>query len=526
MIIISDDLLKKHAIGIQAAMNYYVNSCPTGIDDSYYDQLERSARLDGIELRDYVTQFIQGKRSQNADYITKVEKSQVSGNMLEAMKSFSSGHPEIEYWIPKYDGSSLAAYYDPRTGKCLRVITIGGSNLGSEGIDQTEKLCKYFPDLPGTGIMALQCECLVSLEHGLGDKSRQKANGLINSSYTPLSRAEFKNGSGSDKEYEVYLKKFTENYSKVVSEIDELVNIRCFRYYLDLSHPSSSITLGLGYRRVLENLPVVYNSSGDIKFCGGYVFTLSEASDFVNKDIWVTSSGTFLVDGVVSYTSDGSCFRALKYKDSGRGESSEVLGIKWNDQSKKGKDSWSANAIITPITVRGTEVKKPSVGSIRKMVDTGLSKGAKVTIILANSTIPQVSKVLVPGNGDFEWPTCGCGHKLGPSDIYGSLVKCGNPMCTERENRMRNYLSSVRSFQDIDLNKLLILDRFDWNKKSDVKILLSSLYQILKDDLGIDTFRRYLGSYLSSDLQRKNLELVSGPAYKVLLEYVNRENIQ
>ena len=98
-------------------------------------------------------------------------------------------------------------------------------------------------------------------------------------------------------------------------------------------------------------------------------------------------------------------------------------------------------------------------------------------------------------------------------------------MCTERENRMRNYLSSVRSFQDIDLNKLLILDRFDWNKKSDIKILLSSLYQILKDDLGIDTFRRYLGSYLSSDLQRKNLELVSGPAYKVLLEYVNRENI-
>ena len=125
MIIISDDLLKKHAIGIQAAMNYYVNSCPTGIEDSYYDQLEKSARLDGIELRDYVTQFIQGKRSQNADYITKVEKSQVSGNMLEAMKSFSSDHPEIEYWIPKYDGSSLAAYYDVNSGRCTRVVILG-----------------------------------------------------------------------------------------------------------------------------------------------------------------------------------------------------------------------------------------------------------------------------------------------------------------------------------------------------------------------------------------------------------------
>ena len=521
MIVIPDDLLKKHATGIQAAMNYYVYSQPTGIDDSYYDYLEGEARKDGIELRDYATQFIQGKRSLNAGYITKIEKSQVTGCMKDALKDYQKKHPEIKYWIPKYDGSSLAAYYDPYSGKCIKVVTIGGSNLGSEGIDQTEKFCRYFPDLPGTGIQALQCECLVSLEHGLGEKSRQKANGLVNSSFTPLERNEFKGGKGSDQEYLKYLEKFIENNNLVKKEIDDLIGIRCFRYYLDPNHPRSSITAEKDYKMVLENLPVIYNSFGDIKFCGGYVFT--EPEDFVEHDIWTTPAGTFLVDGVVGYTSSGVCIRALKYKDNGRGESTEVLGIKWNDQSKKGKDSWSANAIVQPITVRGTEIKKPSVGSIKKMVESGLSKGALVTVILANSTIPQVSKVVQPGNGDFEWPTCGCGYTLGSKDIYGSLVKCGNPECTEREGRMRSYLLGCSNFGDIDLNKFLILDRFDWNKKTNQQVVLGDLYNLIISGGNIEDFISYLGSFLVSDLQRKNLNLVAKPAYKTLKEYIQND---
>lgn len=523
MIVIPEDILKKHQLGVQAAMNYYVYSQPTGLDDAYYDFLESEARKDGLELRDYATQFLQGKRSQNAGYITKVSKSQVTGNMLEAMKAYQGEHPEIEFWLPKYDGSSLAAYYDVNSGRCTRVVTIGGSNLGSEGIDQTEKFLKYFPDLPGTGIIALQCECLVSLEHGLGETSRQKANGLINCSYTPLDRSEFKGGTGSDKEYERYLKKFTENFQVMKDEVDTYVNLRCFRYYLDLSYPGSQTTLRLGHKRVLESLPKIYNASGDLKFCGGYVFTTEEAGEFVNTDIWATPEGTFLVDGVVGYSKDGVCIQALKYKDSGRGESTEVLGIKWNDQSKKGKDSWSANALITPIKVRGTDIKKPTVGSIKKMVETGLSKGARVTVILANSTIPQVSKVLQPGNGDYQWPTCGCGHTLGPSDIYGTLAKCGNPECTERESRMRKYLQGCQDFKDIDLNKLLVIDRFDWSKKADLSVLLPELLQIIYEDLGVQAFSDYLGGYLKTELQKRNLELVCRPAYKTLLEYVRNK---
>lgn len=523
MIVISDNLLTKHALGIQAAMNYYVYNLPTGMDDSYYDYLEKEARKDGIELRDYATQFLQGQRSKNAEYITKVEKSQVTGNMAEAMKAYRGEHSEIKFWIPKYDGSSLAAYYDQKTGKCLRVVTIGGSNLGSEGIDQTEKLCKYFPDLPGTGIIALQCECLVSLEHGLEEKSRQKANGLVCSSFTPLTRDEYRGGQGTDHEYQKYLENFTENFLEVKKEIDDMINIRCFRYYLDLSTSEGLATRDLGYRQVLESLPVVYNTAGDVKFCGGYVFETKDIDDFVNHDIWTTPRGTFLVDGVVGYTEDGVCIQALKYHSAGRGETTEVLGIKWNDQNPKGKDSWSANALIQPIQIRGTVIKKPTVGSIKKMISSGISRGAKVTIILANSTIPQVSKVIEPGNGDYEWPTCGCGYKLGPSDIYGTLVKCGNPECTEREKRMRTYLSGCSSFGDINLNKLLVIDRFDWLKKTDYQVVLQDLYTILVNKEYTE-FLEFLKGYLKTPLQIKNLELVSKPAYKTLKEYVDGRN--
>lgn len=510
MIIISEDLLKKHSVGIEAAMNYYVYNRPTGILDSYYDQLEREARKDGIELRDYVTQFIQGDRTLNASYIHKVEKKQVKGNMYEAVKSYQKEVQTISYWIPKYDGSSVAAYYDVNTGKCIRVVTIGGTNLGSEGIDQTEKFSKYFPDLPGTGIMALQCECLVPLEKGLGDKSRQKANGLVICSFKPLSREEF---SGTDTGYKKYLDKFYENSLMYKDEIDELITFRCFRYYKDSNYPITD------YKETLESLPVIYNKNGEIKFCGGYVSELKDLGDFINTDIWKTPTGTFLVDGIVGYSKSGECIKALKYADAGRGELSEVLGIKWNDQSSKGKDSWSANALINPILIRGVEIRKPSIGSLKRMLEKGLSKGSKVTVILANSTIPQVSEVLTPGNLDYEWPTCKCGYKMGPNDIYGMLLKCGNPECSERYNRMKSYLSGCNNIREVNLNILLVIDRFDWYKKTDVESVYKGLEDMFTKGVSKEDFTNFLSGYMSTENQKRNLVLVSGPAYRALYEF-------
>lgn len=516
---IPKEIIEKHSIGVQAALKYYVENSPTGLSDQDYDALEKAAWEDGLSLRDYATQFLQGQRSQNAGYIGKVEKSQVTGVMSQALLEYRKAHPEIDHWLPKYDGSSLAAYYDPFTGRPLRVVTVGGSNLGGLGVDQSEKFLKYLPDLPGTGVMCLQCECLVALHHGLGEKSRQKANGLVNSSWVPLSPNEFKGGQGTESEYSKYLQDFMENNEKVRTEVDSLITLRCFRYYLSPDSPYTPGIQKLGHEAFLASLPIIYNSFGDIKFCGAFTFR-DHLPEYIETDIWNTPTGAFLTDGVVGYTFDGECVRALKYKDAGRGEATEVLGIQWNNQLPKGKDSWSANAIITPVYLRGTKITKPSVGSISKMITSGISPGAKVTIILANSTIPQVSQVMSPGNGDYSWPTCSCGYQIGPGDIFGSLVKCGNPKCTEREDRMRKYLGTLSDSSQIDLGKLLIIDRWDWRKKTNYPEVLKGVIRIVSEGLGEEELRSFLSGHLTTDLLRRNLSLVIHPAYITLSEFI------
>lgn len=489
---VPEEILLKHSRALEAARNYWVLHLPTGMLDEEFDLLEENARLDGLELRDYVCQEIQGTRSENADYITKIPKKQVDINMYDAITAFTQEYRQTTgedvYWIPKYDGSSLAAYYDTNTGRCIKVVTVGGSNLGSLGIDQTKKLCRYFPNLQGTGICAIQAECLVPLECGFGESSRQKANGLVNS-------------------------KFLDD------QVDSLIAIRGFRYFLDPSYPGSQVLMGMSYKDVMAKIPKVYNMAGKCKFSMGYVNLLEELQpDTVNQDIWTTDTGTFLVDGLVAYSQAGVCIQALKYKDAGRREIAEVLGIKWNNQISKGKDSWSANALITPVMVRGSKCTKPTVGSIKKMLSTGLSKGAKVTIIMANSTIPQVAEVLEKGNLDFEWPTCSCGHTMNPGDIFGALLKCGNPNCSERYHRMISYLRGLKNLSDINLDKFLVIDRFKWAEKADMSIVIPELWRIVSENLGVEALKNHLGNYMTTDLQKRNLELVINPAYKALCQ--------
>lgn len=516
---VQPEILEKHKEALEAARKYWVLNQPTGMLDHVFNQLELAARQDGLELRDYVTQELQGTRAKNADYVEKVEKNQVTGSMLEAVRAFQSEHPEVAYWIPKYDGSSLGAYYDTKTGRCVKVITIGGSNLNGLGIDQTEKFAGFFPDIPGSGIMMIQAECLVSLEHGFGENSRQKANGLVNSSYEPLAESEWlASGKGrTQKQYQGYLKKFKENLDQVKREVSDYINIRGFRYYTEPGFP------GVDYKAMLESLPAVWNDSGDLKFAPGYVMTMADLEalgpEVVEKDIWATPTGTFLVDGLVAYTADGHCVKALKYKDAGRGEAVRVQKVQWNNQIKKGKDSWSANAIVDPIEIRGSVITKPSMGSVKKMVTGNISPGALVTLILANSTIPAISEVLEPGNGDFSWPVCSCGYQMDQKDTFGSLLKCGNPMCTERLERMRKYLGTCKTPEAINPDKLLIIDR---TKLTEIPDLMVTLVDGIRSGVitGPDGIKAELEKTLKTDLQRRNIALVVGPAFVALSEWI------
>lgn len=491
---IEQEVLEKWRVLVDACKSYYIDSVPTGLTDAEYDALEAQAAKDGFFVRDYIFDtYSKGQRVEN-HYIEKIKKTKVEDkSMYEAILEFQKEYGKKIYCDLKYDGSSIAIYLDSKTGRPKRLVTVGNMNINDLGIDQTWKLLNFLPKNFPKGIVAIQCEALIDIfrlpPEINADRARQKANGLINSKYCD-------------------------------SEVNQLLTLRAYRYYTDDSPAGISIS-GMDYRDVLQSFETVRSlADGHILFAPADSWSLEELSrlpGFVETDCTVTSTGKFLNDGIVIYSETGTCLGALKYAGAGSGTellTTTVRGIQWNNQGPKGKDSWSANVLIDPIEVKGCLVKKPSAGSIGKLVKSKITPGAKVSIILANSTIPMVGEALEPGNGDYQWPTCSCGHTMSESDVFGSLLKCSNPLCSERKARMTNYLSKLSSPLDINLNTFLVIDRFKWETTDvDINILLG---HVMNSDP--DSYRDYLMSFMKTDLQKRNMGVVWKLSYQTLYE--------
>lgn len=487
---------------INACKLYYIDSLPTGLSDSEFDDLEKRAiEEDNFYARDYVfDKYLQGQKTKNK-WIEKITKVKVreDSSMINAISLIQQKSSDTLYCDLKYDGSSLAIYIDPETGRPVRIVTVGNLNLDNYGVDQTYKLIHFLPNKFPKGIVAIQAEALIDLQRlpeGVDpERARQKANGLINS-------------------------KFCED------EINQYLTIRAYRYYTDDSVYGKQIS-SLDYREVLKMFETVYsNIDGHVMFSPSDVWTLNELQDiisnidngFTERDRTITSTGLFLNDGWVIYNSNGICECALKFAAAGNNTENSlctvVRSIQWNSQVSKGKDSWSANVIIDPIVIKGCTVKKPSAGSVGKLVKNNITPGAKVSIVLANSTIPMVGEVKTGGNGDFMWPKCTCGYQMSEKDVYGSNLKCGNPRCTERYERMKKYVKSLSDIKLLDLNKLLVIDRFKWE---DTNISIETIISLVELN-DYEGYFVYLNNYMKTDLQRKNLELVSQLSFIVLRE--------
>lgn len=496
---VTEKSLEKWRDLIIACKNYYIDSLPTGMSDFEFDILEsRAASEDGFFVRDYVFQtFLKGTKTKNS-FIEKIKKTKVEGkSMLQAITDFMSSNSGF-YCDLKYDGSSIAIYLDPTTGIPKRIVTVGNLNLDNYGVDQTWKLMNFLPKRFPKGIVAIQTEALVDINRlsNIGpETARQKANGLINSKYCE-------------------------------SEVNNLLTLRAYRYYTDDSIDGQMIRRA-DYREVLRSFETVYSRvDGHVLFAPADVWTVEELfkmnQGYTETDKTITSTGYFLNDGWVVYDRTGICLGALKFAGAGSGTEAiktTVRGIQWNSQVPKGKDSWSANILIDPIQIKGCTVKKPSAGSVGKMIKKKITPGAIVSIIMANSTIPMVGESFKEGNGDFMWPTCSCGYTMSEKDVYGSLLKCGNPMCAERLGRMDSYVKSLGNvYNELNLNKLLVIDRFKWEDTDiNIEFLLKSIENNTPDD-----YYSQLRSYMKTDLQVRNLDLVWKASFIVLRNFYEK----
>lgn len=489
-------VLEKWKVLIDACKAYYVDSLPTGFSDSEYDEMEKRAwEEDGFSARDYVFQtYLRGTKGKNA-YIEKIKKEKVLGSpMKDAILKFEKEYGDQIYVDLKYDGSSIAIYLDPQTGTPKRILTCGNLNLTTEGVDQTHKLMHFLPKHFPLGIVAVQAEALVEttlVEDP--EKARQKANGLINSKYCD-------------------------------EEVNNLLTLRAYRYYVD-SSPAGIAIGNMDYKDVVSSFETVKSESGHILFSPADIHKTSELGPWCENDLIQTSTGSFLADGMVLYDKHGKCIKALKF--SGAGSDSDgkirtkVLGLLWNNQVDKGKDSWSANVLIEPVTLRGTTIRKPSAGSVSKLVKSNITPGAEVSVILANSTIPMISDVYSPGNGEYSFPKCSCGYQMSKDDVYGSNLKCGNPLCSERMGRMTAYLDKIGDVWKLDLNAFLVIDRFKWQETG------AALDVIIKavcndDEVG---YYQYLNSFMKTELQQRNLNLVWKASYITLRNACKKQGL-
>ena len=493
--IVSNELLEKWSVLIQAAKNYWIDSKSTGLLDSEFDELEKRAlEEDGFEVRAYVfdAYYPKGSRVENKR-VSKFKKIKIPGLMLDSIRSYGSDY----YYNLKYDGCSLAIYLDPNTGISQRAVTCGNSSLGW-GIDQTWKIkgLGFLPPRFPIGLEAVQCECLIDLDRlpvGLDpERARQAVNGLIN-------------GKKDD----------------VIEDIKKFLTLRAYRYYCS-DNPAGKAIEYLDYRDVIKSFPVVRSKEDNhIMFAPADIFTLQELENnpgYCETDHTRTSTGYFLNDGFIVYDKHGEVVVGLKYP--GAGSSSEavvktnVSSIQWKSQVSKGKDSWAANVILDPpVVLHGSTITKPTAGSVKNLLKKKISPGAEISIVLANSTIPQAGECFKPGNGDYMWPKCSCGYQMSEKDTYGSWLKCGNQMCTERIERMKSYIETLGDIKsDLDLNKFLVIDRVKWeNTGIDIEKLLGYVETDSEDG-----YKLYLESFLTTDLQKRNLDLVYRASYKVL----------
>lgn len=504
--IVSPDILERWSGLIQAAKNYWIDSQPTGLSDSEFDELEfRAKEEDNFEVRAYVfdTYLPKGSRVENKR-VEKFKKLKVSGLMLDAIRSYGSNY----YYDLKYDGCSLAIYLDSNTGKPIRTVTCGNSSLGW-GIDQTWKILGlgFLPSKFPEGIEVIQCECLIDLDRlpeGTDpERARQAVNGLIN-------------GKKED----------------VLEDIKNLLTLRAYRYYTSDS-PAGKAIDSMDYYDVLKSFSVVRsNLDGHIMFAPADIFTLEDLEKnpgYCETDHTHTSTGYFLNDGYIVYNKHGEVIVGLKYPGAGTGSEgvvkTTVKSILWKSQAPKGKDSWAANVILDPpVNLHGSIITKPTAGSVGKLIKNNVTPGATISVVLANSTIPQVGECFSPGNGDYMWPKCSCGYQMSQSDVYGSWLKCGNQMCAERLGRMRSYISNLSDIsKELDLNRFLVIDRLKWENTG---IDISKLLRYVESG-SEDGYRLYLESFLTTDLQKKNLNLIWKASYIVLREcYENKIQIE
>ena len=406
---------------IESAKAFYFNEGTRHYTDEEYDKGvelyyggdENLLRTE-IDLGDY--EYSPKERKANS----LVSKVRINSDKFEdSLKRLQSEGGII---TPKYDGCFIASEYNKK-GELVLITT-------KSGRVQNGKLAKYVPNRidPSLGISHILCEGVVDLKHGLGGLSRQKANGLVNSKHR----------------------------SDEVKDLLSLV-VFGFEFHDGVKNPDRILTT---FDRFFEN----NNYPKLVKANIGYGDNPIRSTNELSED--------YLIDGFVSVSENGD-INAVKFyfKTS---QKTKVIGIEYKETPKLG---YSAVLNIDPVELDGTTIRSVSTNGVGTLMDQKCGIGAVVEVVLSGSTIPKINKVLkeseVYTDGAF---SCGCGTEIEIKDdnVYGNTLKCPNPSCIVRGEK----IDLEEYTPEHSLAELLVVDRYKSKENEQDKV---SIFNFLKD---------------------------------------------
>ena len=355
---------------IRIANNYY-NGRDTGVTDKYYDVLLKKVQDEDPSFNifnhiKYDVDFISGYhdqvfRSASKSHITEITE------VIEYLNTEGIG-----ILTPKYDGSSIRAYY--KEGELDKILTRGDEYTG---IVQTEKLKNKVPLLVDKSIIAIDFEACVSIEDYDGSV-RGKANGLVNSKYM---------------QEEVDSLLYLIPFDVLTTNINEP--------YLDRIKKFERLYFNLVSRDKLSDPSYIIN---------------------INDSKYIKyGEKTFPIDGFVLYK-ENNVVEILKYYYS-ESAIAKVVDVEWNEA----KSTYYVPKLIIDTTyIDNRGVSRVASGGAVQLMERKMGIGSEIRIINSGSTIPYPLEVITSSE-DYNMPKCThCNRDL---EFNGPNPLCLNPDC-------------------------------------------------------------------------------------------------
>lgn len=357
---------------LEKIANDYYNGRETGITDKEYDELEAEVQKEfpGYNVKEHIVYDSNVVKCKHLYPFIGIKKDKYDkgSNLTKFVES-----PDATL-VPKYDGSSIRAYY--QNGKLTNILSRADEVTG---VNQTEKLRKKVIEEVPEWVKYVDYELLVPYDD-FGENSRQHANGIVNSKYL------------DDK----------------VEKFAFAAPFYCNEYN------------GMSYK---ERMLAVCGE----RFGGKlpYEFDRSVLENFVIDRVQINGL-TYPIDGIVCYNDVASPLKnkIFKFYYIETAETT-VESIQWN-RSPFGY--YIPKVILKPVELSGKWIKQTAAGSVDTIFANKICKGAKVEIILAGLTIPQIHRVLeVPEVQDYTIDDCwDCKSKL---SYTSTGYVCTNPNC-------------------------------------------------------------------------------------------------